>query len=209
MPRRRSTSLEASRALDPSQGRAVSYLGLAYARAGRYSRGVRAFLLAGQRDLATEIEVNLTGAEREQIHLQLAALAASSMLPDARDAGARARSGPGHAAEQCGDRDRLAAGLPPKHGADRTCDRPPSTTSIKPSDSRAVRAADRRAGRDDRRPDRDLARRRGRRRRRSATPAHKLAAGSTPPVPLSQLATDELVRPDDGEDLRGRDRTAR
>src|SRR5437879_152032 len=30
-------ALEASRALDPSQGRAVSYLGLAYARAGRYA----------------------------------------------------------------------------------------------------------------------------------------------------------------------------
>ncbi|HEX2691371.1 MAG TPA: tetratricopeptide repeat protein, partial [Kofleriaceae bacterium] len=29
------SALEASRALDPSQGRAISYLGLAYARAGR------------------------------------------------------------------------------------------------------------------------------------------------------------------------------
>src|SRR6185312_16142019 len=64
-------SLEASRALDPSQGRAVSYLGLAYARAGRYAEAYRAFLLAGQRDLASEIEINLTAAEREQIHLQL------------------------------------------------------------------------------------------------------------------------------------------
>ena len=42
-------SLEASRALDPSQGRAVSYLGLAYARAGRYAEAYRAFLLAGQK----------------------------------------------------------------------------------------------------------------------------------------------------------------
>ena len=64
-------SLEASRALDPSQGRAVSYLGLAYARAGRYTEAYRAFLLAGQKDLATEIEVNLTSTEREQIHSQL------------------------------------------------------------------------------------------------------------------------------------------
>ena len=46
-------SLEASRALDPSQGRAVSYLGLAYARAGRYAEAYRSFLLAGQNDLAT------------------------------------------------------------------------------------------------------------------------------------------------------------
>ncbi|MEJ7600509.1 MAG: tetratricopeptide repeat protein [Kofleriaceae bacterium] len=64
-------SLEASRALDPSQGRAVSYLGLAYARAGRYAEAYRSFLLAGQNDLATEIEINLTSAERDVIHAQL------------------------------------------------------------------------------------------------------------------------------------------
>ncbi len=64
-------SLEASRALDPSQGRAVSYLGLAYARAGRYAEAYRSFLLAGQNELATEIEVNLTAAERDGIHAQL------------------------------------------------------------------------------------------------------------------------------------------
>jgi Flp pilus assembly protein TadD len=65
-------SLEASRALDPSQGRAVSYLGLAYARAGRYAEAYRSFLLAGQTDLAQEIESNLTTTEREQIQSQLA-----------------------------------------------------------------------------------------------------------------------------------------
>jgi hypothetical protein len=64
-------ALEASRALDPSQGRAVSYLGLAYARAGRYSEAYRAFLLAGQKELASEIELNLTDAERDAIHTQL------------------------------------------------------------------------------------------------------------------------------------------
>ncbi|MCW5808553.1 MAG: tetratricopeptide repeat protein [Deltaproteobacteria bacterium] len=64
-------ALEASRALDPSQGRAVSYLGLAYARAGRYAEAYRSFLLAGQNDLASEIEGNLTAAERDGIHGQL------------------------------------------------------------------------------------------------------------------------------------------
>jgi uncharacterized protein (AIM24 family) len=64
-------ALEASRALDPSQGRAVSYLGLAYARAGRYAEAYRSFLLAGQNDLAVEIEQNLTPAERDGIHAQL------------------------------------------------------------------------------------------------------------------------------------------
>jgi tetratricopeptide (TPR) repeat protein len=65
------TSLEASRALDPSQGRAISYLGLAYARAGRYAEAYRSFLIAGQHELATEIETNLPAAEREAIHVQI------------------------------------------------------------------------------------------------------------------------------------------
>lgn len=64
-------ALEASRALDPAQGRAISYLGLAYARAGRYAEAYRSFLLAGQNELATEIEVNLTPAERDGINSQL------------------------------------------------------------------------------------------------------------------------------------------
>lgn len=65
------SALEASRALDPSQGRAVSYLGLAYARGGRYAEAYRAFLIAGQNDLAIEIESNLAQAERDRIHAQL------------------------------------------------------------------------------------------------------------------------------------------
>ena len=64
-------ALEASRALDPSQGKAVSYLGLAYARAGRFVQAYRAFLLAGQTDLAAEIEINLAPGEREAIQVQL------------------------------------------------------------------------------------------------------------------------------------------
>jgi len=64
-------SLEASRSLDPSQGRAVSYLGLAYARAGRYAEAYRSFLMAGQTELATEIEVNLLQSERDGILAQL------------------------------------------------------------------------------------------------------------------------------------------
>jgi Flp pilus assembly protein TadD len=64
-------ALEISRALDPSQGRAVSYLGLAYARAGRYAEAYRAFLVAGQTDLAIEIEDNLSALERDRIHAQI------------------------------------------------------------------------------------------------------------------------------------------
>jgi hypothetical protein len=96
------SALEASRALDPSQGRAVSYLGLAYARAGRYAEAYRSFLLAGQIELAAEIEVNLTPAERDGINSQLgrpsaaagapasAASALSSRPPPAGDGSPRA-----------------------------------------------------------------------------------------------------------------------
>ena len=59
--------LESSRAIDPSSGRAVSYLGLAYARAGRFLEAYRGFLLAGQHDLAAEIEQNLTADQRATI----------------------------------------------------------------------------------------------------------------------------------------------
>lgn len=65
-------ALEASRALDPSQGRAISYLGLAYARAGRYIDAYRSFLLAGQNELASEIEANLPATERVRIQVQVA-----------------------------------------------------------------------------------------------------------------------------------------
>ena len=76
-------ALEASRALDPSQGRAVSYLGLAYARAGRYAEAYRSFLLAGQNELATEIEINLTQAERDGIHSQLGRTPAGPLADEA------------------------------------------------------------------------------------------------------------------------------
>jgi len=76
-------ALETSRALDPSQGRAVSYLGLAYARAGRYAEAYRAFLIAGQNDLATEIESNLSVVERDRIHGQLGR-SPQGPLPDAQ-----------------------------------------------------------------------------------------------------------------------------
>ena len=63
--------LESSRAIDPSSGRAVSFLGLAYARAGRFLEAYRGFLLAGQHDLAAEIEQNLTPEQRATIAREL------------------------------------------------------------------------------------------------------------------------------------------
>jgi hypothetical protein len=80
-------ALEASRALDPSQGRAVNYLGLAYARAGRYAEAYRSFLIAGQNELATEIEANLTQGERDGIHLQLGRTPQGPLATTASSAG--------------------------------------------------------------------------------------------------------------------------
>jgi hypothetical protein len=89
-------ALEASRALDPSQGRAISYLGLAYARAGRYADAYRSFLLAGQVELAAEIEINLSAAEREAIQAQIgqAAAAAAAAPPPTPTPASRAQPPP-------------------------------------------------------------------------------------------------------------------
>ena len=56
--------LSRCRELDPSQSRAVGYLGLAFARAGRYAEAYQAFLQAGQDDLAQEVVHHLTDQER-------------------------------------------------------------------------------------------------------------------------------------------------
>jgi len=74
------SALEKSRDLDPSQGRAVSYLGLAYARGGRFPEAYQAFLQAGQIDLAREISDNLTEQERLAIEAQVAR--ARTAVPD-------------------------------------------------------------------------------------------------------------------------------
>lgn len=75
-------ALEESRRLDPSQGRAVNYLGLAYARAGRYGDAYEAFLIAGQEELASEIEPNLREDERAEVlrRLSVGTSAASGRL---------------------------------------------------------------------------------------------------------------------------------
>ncbi|MGN6104737.1 MAG: tetratricopeptide repeat protein [Kofleriaceae bacterium] len=86
------TALEASRALDPSQGRAVSYLGLAYARAGRYAEAYRSFLLADQRELASEVEIHLTPADRDGINSQLGRTPDGPVVPRTMTPPAIARS---------------------------------------------------------------------------------------------------------------------
>ncbi len=74
-------ALEKSRDLDPSQGRAVSYLGLAYARGGHFLEAYQAFLLAGQADLAREISDNLSPEERATIEANLRRPAVPTPVP--------------------------------------------------------------------------------------------------------------------------------
>ncbi len=117
-------SLEASRALDPSQGRAISYLGLAYARAGRYAEAYRSFLIAGQHDLASEIEINLTDAERDGIQSQLRPAPGRTPTPGAPAVARTSTPGasPRTAASPDGDAVRSTPGAP---AVSRTSTPPP------------------------------------------------------------------------------------
>ncbi|HET9623247.1 MAG TPA: tetratricopeptide repeat protein, partial [Kofleriaceae bacterium] len=222
-------ALEASRELDPSQGRAVSYLGLAYARAGRYAEAYRAFLIAGQNELAVEIESNLSAAERDAIHAEIgrtpqgplpapgadgvvaagAATAGSEAVtasvprtkpPSAPPKGKTSREipvvappapesvpvPPPGASSAPGAPIRLEPGVPAhgRHSESMQFVLPriePAAPQPVPDGvsmiSRAVASA-------------------------TPTPAAgpRTRAGGFAPRPLSELATDELVRPDDGDD---------
>jgi uncharacterized protein (AIM24 family) len=181
-------SLEASRALDPSQGRAVSYLGLAYARAGRYAEAYRSFLLAGQNELASEIESNLTPAERDGIHAQLARSGMDMST----------RSSAGIAVARAGEAPTRPT-PPPAPPARPTPD--PAAPLMPSSDPNAPRMSESlqfvlptRVGPAPASISAAVA---------GASPSSAAIAvpRSTGPIPLSQLATDDLVRPDDGDDI--------
>ena len=193
-------SLEASRALDPSQGRAVSYLGLAYARAGRYAEAYRAFLVAGQNELASEIEINLTAAERDGIHQQLGRtphgpLPASAATPEATPPAPAVSHAPTPSAAREPAPVSTPAELTPSGVIVLTPDTPriteesmqfvlpkpdavPQAAGVSMVSSAVAAAAP--AG-------------------QSNAYSHK-TSGGTPPKPLTELATDELLRPDDGDE---------
>jgi uncharacterized protein (AIM24 family) len=195
-------SLEASRALDPSQGRAVSYLGLAYARAGRYVEAYRAFLLAGQNELATEIEVNLTPAERDGIHATLARTgldpttksSAAIVVPPPTAPAQLFQSSPAIVVSPVPSDDSSAPRmsesqmfvLPNRDGAaPRLTEsqqfvspfRAPPGEPATPSDGRSMISA-------------------------AVEIASPAIARAVPngPIPLSQLATEDLARPDEGSE---------
>ncbi len=234
-------ALEGSRALDPSQGRAVSYLGLAYARAGRYAEAYRSFLMAGQTDLATEIETNLTAAEREGIHAQLAQTTRKTPPPPPKPSESRAEipiSSPAIVVDRPPevetqqlsmpeiviDRPELdepapaAAPVPvpapePEAEADADADKAfaPAASPVDVSPAAEITAPKMTDSLQFVLPERTAVPTPASgqsmisRAVEVASPANaaatgtaRLVAGSTAPVPLSQLATDQLVRPDDG-----------
>ncbi len=235
------STLEASRALDPSQGRAVSYLGLAYARAGRYAEAYRSFLLAGQNELATEIESNLTQAERDGIHSQLqrtgieraktpstppaVARTASKEIPVV----ARTRSQDVHAPAPSVARTRSQEVHAPAPVAPQSMPAPRVTESIGGMQSMPAIVVDRPPVPDPEpaAPSLDpdarmtdsvqfvlptrvaptplpgqsmISRAVEVTSPATAAAPGRVAQGSTPPVPLSQLATSDLVRPEDGDE---------
>ncbi len=223
-------ALEASRRLDPSQGRAVNYLGLAYARAGRYADAYEAFLLAGQVDLAKEIEPNLTPEEKRTVMRRSGQLGAEEAVgaDEAAAAEATASAGdevnvddlwpeeqnePGEAASEVAPPSPPAKqasavrrvqpaspsrafvspqpGMPPPLRPTRASRPSQPLGAVPPASASAPRqtaagaitravaiAAPASSGRD---------------------AATRVSTGNQPPMPLFELATHGLVRPDDGD----------
>jgi len=237
------SALEASRALDPSQGRAVSYLGLAYARSGRYAEAYRAFLLAGQNDLASEIEINLTQVERDNIHAQLQRSGLEPAIPRTRTPPPRPppkppsqddiitqpirpievvttqsaavihvpapEPEPEPSASMEIFVERHADAPPPPRAPVPAATPPPSPVAIAPAhELQAPRMTD---SLQFVLPSRDAiplpadGQSMISQAVDQASPSQagvtgaRVGAGSAPPLALSQLATDELVRPDDGD----------
>jgi Flp pilus assembly protein TadD len=207
-------ALESSRALDPSQGRAISYLGLAYARAGRYAEAYRSFLLAGQNDLATEIEVNLTDVERDSIHSQLQIPRKSPPPPPKSRVDIPLMSTPAIVVDRPPPPDELPLTTKPVSDLSMpeiTVDRehdvaPPAAgtseiTAPSGSDSQRFVLPEREAI-----PEPAAGQSMISRAVEVAAPTAKatvgtlVSAGSTAAVPLSQLATEHLVRPEDGKE---------
>jgi hypothetical protein len=207
-------ALEASRRLDPSQGRAVNYLGLAYARAGRYADAYEAFLIADQGDLALEIEPNLSPTERAAVLTRVR----GSADPDPFDSDAF----------EAFDRPGTPTPAPPGPVERRTersigiggaIRRPATPTpartlaasspAVAPAKAAAAPASSKLA-RDPRTSDGapELPATAGAITRAVAVAdaatsgrdaATRVSTGNSPPMALSELAMSALVRPDDGD----------
>jgi uncharacterized protein (AIM24 family) len=209
--------LERSRDLDPSQSRAVSYLGLAYARCGEYARAYQAFLQAGDAELAREMEQYLTEEQRVRIQGAVPRQTRASLsggqhaAPLARGSG----SEDNHElfadvelvdvdvelVEEAGEPSALAGGKtepmarPPAAAAaarqgTQPVVRPRRDTS---SPAGAINAEIRGPGVI------SLAVEQAVPSAAAAAGAARVAVGHVPPMPLSEFATARLIRPEDGD----------
>ncbi|HTM19659.1 MAG TPA: tetratricopeptide repeat protein [Kofleriaceae bacterium] len=192
--------LTRSRELDPSQTRAVSYLGLAYARNGEYDRAYHAFLQAGQSDLAREMEQYLTEEQKLQIQAMVrppsperASDAYDAVHVEAVDRPVVATVAPPPAAPLG------SASLSPAVGQGALEDTPfaraatatPLLPEKEPGGVVAAEAEERSAV--------SLAVESAAPSAAAATAGTRTAAGHQPPQPLSEFATARLIRPEDGD----------
>jgi uncharacterized protein (AIM24 family) len=176
--------LEKSRDLDPSQGRAVSYLGLAYARAGKFADAYGAFLAAGQNDLAREVEQHLSTEEKARIESHNAR-SAPSVSTSQRFIAVEAAPGDGEQPSEslrfvaaALDEDEPAADaakVPEPETGGRVARPVRAQTAISRAVAQAIPSA------------------------AAAGAGTRVAPGSKPPLPLSEFATSRLVRPEDGD----------
>lgn len=208
--------LERSRDLDPSQSRAVSYLGLAYARCGEYARAYQAFLQAGDAELAREMEQYLTEEQRVRIkgavprQTQAALSGGQRAAPTAREsrsedtlelfADVELIDVDVELVEDAGEPSALAG------GKTEPMTRPPAAAAVRLGTQPVVRL-----GRDTSSPagaiDAEiggpgvisLAVEQAVPSAAAAAGAARVAVGHVPPMPLSEFATARLIRPEDGD----------
>jgi uncharacterized protein (AIM24 family) len=178
--------LAQARDLDPSMARAIGYLGLALARDGQYAEAHRSFLQAGQDDLAREMEQHLSAEEIEDATRKFRKGSLADMATFAAPP-APAPPPPIPAA--------LAATLPPTAAvaAPVEIDMEPTEPAAPQGDFAATVDA---AASDDAAAAIGIV---------SRAVAHAMPAAAAPPgrgspAPLSEFATAQLIRPDDGEE---------
>jgi uncharacterized protein (AIM24 family) len=212
------TELERSRDLDPSQGRAVSYLGLAYARCGQYASAYQAFLQAGDAELAREMEQYLDVEERTRIKAAVPRARTTTIAPPVASAKTAARAE--EDLSELGDSEVVLVEEVIDVPGSQDDGQPDIKTEPMPRPARAtVAGATPAGGRPVIRPSRDTitppagavateARARGvislaveqaMPSAAAAAGAARVAVGHVPPMPLSEFATARLIRPEDGD----------
>ncbi len=165
-----------SRELDPSQPRTVSYLGLAHARRGDYAEAFEAFLRAGEEQLAAEMEQYLSTEERSAIRARAReARTRSAELGIDSDVYETVERRPALIVDDPtdgdGDDDRAAVA----EWDDGAVEEFDEVGVITKAVALAVPAAP------------------------ASSTGTRVGWGQEPPRPLTELATRQLIRPDDGD----------